>query len=112
MCLECEVSAVAKRKSSTVDAPVLCAPQGSSLPLHSSRETKYPSRPPPSAISSSNTCGTADGYSLAHTSPSSTVTGTLASAHNSIVWSSKPFKDCGESTTLFGGCKIHITISQ
>ncbi len=103
MCLEYEVSAVAKRKSSTVDAPGLRAQQGSSLPFHSSRETKHPPPPPPSAISSSNTCGTAAGYSLAHTS---------ASAHNSIVWSSKPFEDCGESTAFSGGCKIYITISQ
>ncbi len=105
MCLECEVSAMAKRKSSSAgDAPAApCAPQVSSLPFHSSRETKHPSS---SAITSSSTYGTASSekvvttraagsYPSIHLPSSSTLAGGI-SAHNTVR-SPKPFED-GEFT--------------
>ncbi len=108
MCLECEVSAVAKRKSSGGgDAPpARHTPQVvSSLPFHSSRETKHPI---PSTISSSSnrSCGgktasstavvtaSVSGYPSA--APSSNTLAGIPAAHvnsNHNVWSPKPFED-------------------
>ncbi len=112
MCLECEVSAVAKRKSTSAnDAPA--APCAShvvpSLPFHSSRETKHLQS---SAITSSSTASSegvvtmraAGSYSSIHLpSSSSTVAGSISSHNSNNVWSPNPPFDDGDEVTFSGG---------